>query len=392
MSKTGRNHPCPCGSGKRYKRCHGQNMRASADVSKREEPGDARRTSFKMEPTGLPGQEQYIYIQPHYRDTNDPRNQSQPMGSPGHYKVEFTLCRPGFPLHREYEGSSGHSLAGDSHLAIMDRLNIYSTVGDETFLFVGVPNSKGFLHKVVIESIYAAHFHDAQQKAYRYIAPSLSNWSVHLDIPLYVYQIDTKELATGQQMWSFVNSYQAAPFAFAPKVMMGPEFRSYASLYREALNSNTSVYQFLCFFKIIEGIQSRRNRVNAEARASGGQIKKYDERVPDTPGKFALWLDSIFPVHRPWDPMSLDSTFVAEAIGKKFGWIIDNQFRPLRRGIAHAITDSGELGVLSDEIVDRQKINKWLPLEKCMARRMLKNEFPDEFLSYLGEDGKIKGS
>jgi len=25
MTKIGRNDPCPCGSGKKYKRCHGKN-------------------------------------------------------------------------------------------------------------------------------------------------------------------------------------------------------------------------------------------------------------------------------------------------------------------------------------------------------------------------------
>ena len=30
MAKVGRNEPCPCGSGKKYKKCHGVNAQASA--------------------------------------------------------------------------------------------------------------------------------------------------------------------------------------------------------------------------------------------------------------------------------------------------------------------------------------------------------------------------
>jgi hypothetical protein len=31
-------------------------------------------------------------------------------------------------------------------------------------------------------------------------------------------------------------------------------------------------------------------------------------------------------------------------------------------------------------------------LVRCMARRMLKNEFPTQFLPYLKEDGTIQGN
>lgn len=32
----------------------------------------------------------------------------------------------------------------------------------------------------------------------------------------------------------------------------------------------------------------------------------------------------------------------------------------------------------------------WLPVAKLVARRMLKNEFPAEFLPFLGEDGEAR--
>ncbi len=41
------------------------------------------------------------------------------------------------------------------------------------------------------------------------------------------------------------------------------EFRLYASLYREALNSLSLRYQFLCYYKIAEGISARRGRLAA---------------------------------------------------------------------------------------------------------------------------------
>jgi hypothetical protein len=41
--------------------------------------------------------------------------------------------------------------------------------------------------------------------------------------------------------------------------------------------------------------------------------------------------------------------------------------------------------------MDLREVYKWLPLTKCIVRRMLKNEFPDEFLSYIKEDGTVVG-
>jgi len=43
------------------------------------------------------------------------------------------------------------------------------------------------------------------------------------------------------------------------------EFRKYASYYREGLASNSLNYQFLCFYKIIEGIRKRRHRLTTTA-------------------------------------------------------------------------------------------------------------------------------
>lgn len=88
--------------------------------------------------------------------------------------------------------------------------------------------------------------------------------------------------------------------------------------------------------------------------------------------------------------MALDSIFQPESLGKKFGDVIDNILTPLRVDIAHALSSkSGDLTLSVDDLLHIQKVNKWLPLTKCIVRRMLKDEFPEEFLSYLREDGTI---
>jgi hypothetical protein len=59
--------------------------------------------------------------------------------------------------------------------------------------------------------------------------------------------------------------------------------------------------------------------------------------------------------------MALESVFVTEARGRK----------------------------INDEALHLAKMSHWLPLLKCVVQRMLKNEFPDEYLPYLQEDGSI---
>jgi hypothetical protein len=87
------------------------------------------------------------------------------------------------------------------------------------------------------EPFDASSFHDAEQKAYHPLLPILSNWSLHLDIPVYVVQSEVVELRTGVHSGR-VNTAPAES-AFAVKgdlvVKPGSEFLHYASLYREAL-------------------------------------------------------------------------------------------------------------------------------------------------------------
>jgi hypothetical protein len=86
----------------------------------------------------------------------------------------------------------------------------------------------------------------------------------------------------------------------------------------------------------------------------------------------------------------LENTFPAEILGKKVANVFERNLQPIRVRIAHAVLQSGELVQSPDEPEEEREIIKWLPLTKCIARRLLKNEFPLEFLSYLGEDGSVR--
>ena len=351
---------------------------------------------------GLPAQLQHIITVNQFRDPEDPRNLGGPQGLQGKYKVIFVLGRPGFNLSPEGQYSFASGLRGDSHLAITkpaysppgipgaDQIRIKGTTEDGNFEFIGLPNDRGFLGKIESEPFDAAGFNDAERKAHRALGSSLSNWSVHLDIPLHVVQVESTELRTGNTQTSLFTTHLEVPFAMMPTANLEPEFRGYASLYREAMSSNSAIYQFLCLFKMIEGMSKRRARLGREARKAGKQFTRPHENIPAELSVATPWLNAIFPIRREWDPMALTSIFPDEVLGKSFQYVIDKVLYPLRVDIAHAISSqTGELTLSVDELLHTQNLNKWLPLAKCMVRRMLKNDFPREFLSYLREDGTI---
>lgn len=396
MKKIGRNALCPCGSGKKYKKCHG----AVAAASQNAPGGRSDRRMFQLPHTGMPGQTHHITLVAQFGEADDARNRTNSAGQPGRYKVIFVFNRPGYPLRPEGSIDFSDALKGDSHLAILPpalrfrgderpaKIRIDATTSTETLVFEAYANERGFLGKIVLESIHAQGFADAELRAYRALAPTLSNWSVQRDIPLHVWQTDSVEIATGNMRTTLLNPYLEAAFGAPGEFAMSDEFKRYASLYREALSSNSSAYQFLCFFKIIEGIQARRRRIGGEARNRREEPRRYNERVPADDKDRDGWLNAIFYGRPQWDALSLDEIFPPGVLGKKLSRIIDSELRPLRVAIAHAILDSGEPTLMADEQLDVQKITRWLPLNKCIARRLLKNEFPVQFLPDI-DDGKF---
>ena len=403
MTKIGRNDPCPCGSGKKYKRCCGSLSQVEAAAGRAAQTKVANLPmQTEVPPVGLPGQHQHLITVFRFTPPSDPRNQIGPQGVPGDYTVTFVLERRGYNLLPERRYSFASGLRGDSHLAITKpaftppgnpdaiQIRIYARTEDGNFTFKGLPNHAGYLGKIESEPFRAVSFSDAEEKAYRALASSLSNWSVHLDIPLNIYQVDSTHLASGNSRMSMSTPFWEVPFSVAPTAELKPEFRGYASLYREALGSNSPVYAFLCLFKIIEGIQSRRQRLAIEAKNAGTTFTLPRRRVPEKPEERIPWLNAIFPIRQAWDPIALDSIFRPEVLGKKFGDVIDKILARLRVNIAHALSlKSGELTLSVDELLHTQQVNNWLPLTKCIVRRMLKDEFPTEFLAYLKEDGTI---
>ena len=337
--------------------------------------------------SGLSGLQQRMSIMRNYTDPNDERNSGGEDGLPGRYKVVFTLGRPGFSLHDEYLIVASDYLDGDSHLAIAKPAIegtgpiVVSTETDSgVFEFTGLPNRRGFLGKLVLESIDAENREDAERRAYSALASVLSSFSVHLDLPMHIFQTDVIELRTGNIHISTTTAYPQFSYEFLRPATINVDFRFYASFYREALNSNTPVYQFICLFKIIEGIQTRQNRLAAEARGNGTVFSRPREIVPADVQEQMVWLNELFTNRQRWDAEALSYIFPQEAVGRRIRDVVDNLLRPVRVGVAHALSaDSGEPMMYADNAINIGRVVYWLPLTRIIARRLMRMEFPDEF-------------
>jgi hypothetical protein len=248
--------------------------------------------------------------------------------------------------------------------------------------FVGLANRNGYLGKLRSEPFEAQDLEGARRMVYQLMMSILSNTALELDIPMHVYQIETTEVRTGTILRNLMFPHWDSPTRPRLAPVLEQDFRIYASMYREALSSNSSVYRFLCLFKIIEAIFARRVRLAREARRKGESFSRAPEMIPENPDARVAWLNGIFLVPRDWHPLALEAIFVEKSIGRDVPFIRKEFLAPLRDRVAHALYGrSGELPMFADEALHVDEIDYWLPLTKCIVRRMIKNEFPDLFLS-----------
>lgn len=209
------------------------------------------------------------------------------------------------------------------------------------------------------------------------MTPLLSQFTLQWDVPLTIYQADVKQLSKGTVQITHRNPFLEVNVAGQVLITAGPEHRTYASVYREGLTNESPIYQFLCFYRIIESIHKRRKRLEREAKRNRTIYTPPDEIYPSTKEEGRNLLNSIYPAKPPngWDDLALNSILVSEALGQSFADITD-LLAPIRDNIAHTLLQRFEELVTSDDPLAINKIERWLPAVKSMARVMIKNDFP----------------
>lgn len=336
-------------------------------------------------PWGMPGEEHKIVVA--FLRQGMPRpNPADLQGQQGRYRVEVLLARPGYPIRKEREHKFIDDVVGTSHIKIVkpeaerglnDADRIVLQLLGKNYQILGIADKDGFLGKFVCE-LDAESNEAAEREAYGSLAPFLSAWSMNVDTPIHVETIQVKNLTTQVTVLRVVTPHFEMNFGGGSQPFFLDEFCQYASIYREGLNTNSAFYRFLCFYKIVESLITKRSREGAAKKAAGQDPRRPYEVIPDKLEETLSVLQHLYPWRTTWDQLALDQIFPKEVHGQKVTAIRDKYFRPLRVGIAHALLDKGEITVILDKMEYIQSVNKWLPLCRICARWMLLNDFPRE--------------
>jgi len=348
-------------------------------------------------PWGVPWEEYKFSVVPLFEKPTFPLK-ANINGNAGRYKVLLLLSKPGYPLTTEREKRFIDDLVRDSHISITkpnnERLSdsdvvsillqTNSTTG--SIVFTGMPNDEGRLGKLTAE-FDASNMQTAEALAYNAINPFLSSWALHLDIPVHIETIQVTEISTGlaSMRVSTPNFVMTFPGGITPA--LADEFCNYASLYREAMNTNSNFYRFLCLFKIIESVTFRRSRIAQEAKESGIEVpKRVREEVPKNNDELRRLLKVVYPWRNLWDTFALGQMLPADALGKKLSNVRTTYLEPIRDAIAHALLRSGEIKMTIDNLDHVELVNRWLPFCRVFARLMLHNDFPNQFQLRMDTD------
>ena len=318
-----------------------------------------------------------------------------PSGSPGAYRATFALHRPGYPLDTGQNAFAAELLEGDSYLKLKDSANLKVEVrmgrsSSAPLHAITSRNSRGFVAKFETDPFQARDLADARRIAFRTIAPLLSLWSIECNIPMSIYRTDVIEQATSSRSTDVVAPFPELEFnpSAPPADGVGLKFRGYAKLYRESLNCNSLAFTFLCLYRILEGLSADRKR-RVRAAKKGGQAARSRRVwvVPSTERQFVPWLNALYRARIDWKTGMMGSMFPLEARGMKITDVADEFLKPRRDGIAHAFIGKAGGDGWEESLEYHDDIEKWLPLSQMIVRRMLKDEFPTEFLVGLTDDG-----
>jgi hypothetical protein len=395
MSRQKPNAVCSCGSGRKYKKCCGA---TPTGVINSPVAVPQHNENPKLEGTwGLSGTEIMMNVRAHYADPEDARNFAHPGGDKGKYKVTFVFSKPNYAPQDERQFTvDGSAIPGNSHLHIGNStdgtLFLAVNLPDQDYKFKCYSNESGCLSRIEIEDLEADFAKDALRKAYNALSPVLSRLSLLLDVPLHLFSVTVYETAAHAFLSSFQLPYLVRQLPAYQEISQDSGFRRYASLYREALNSTSPNYQYLCFYKIIEGIRKQRELRNKEENESALQAGKKPDRpreiLPTEKTELAKWLNALLPPQR-WSDLAIEQVFPLSVRGKKINDIISHsrELDTIRNRIAHAILRDESAETLSiDDAEHVAEVHTWLPLCKCMAIYLLRREFPSEFQPANGLD------
>jgi hypothetical protein len=204
---------------------------------------------------------------------------------------------------------------------------------------------------------------------------ALSNTAVTLDMQFYVCQTDIIDEVTAARVIRISTPYPEGQYGNVISYVT-PEAAALFAIYRDAINSSSPFYQFLCFYKIIERIDRRRGEVSAAARAAGQSPSHPPLKVPDTYDEVLAWLPAFSMAGFPWTMDLARAAILPKCMGKSVKYIRDTHLTEIRDNIAHALLDSGVVTFSIDDPENLESVERWLPSLKTLTRFALSVDYP----------------
>jgi hypothetical protein len=376
MTANIRNLPCPCGSGKKYKHCHGSAAQSAQlpGISVITNPDGTKRviTRVPLDQFGPPFGFKELAVVPGFDEADLKPGECQPTpeGAPGDYEVTFVFSRPELGV-TQVQASDFEVLNGDSSLQITApeprargqaaglRIDVtYKPVkaAQKEASMVLRPNKHRRL-AIGVTTLHAEGHRQAREEANRAFLPFLSKLSFENNVPLEVKETHTRELATGGQTTQFRIPFPVHPFKGASEGLHKQEILALVSFYREGMNSTSTSYSFLCFYRILEAIYARRNQV-AKAR----KVRFVFDRDDCIGEADLLGLTKRMEGYR-------------EFIGRRFRAIYKSDLTPLRLSIAHGLLGKDDpMKDTPDDSAIRNRAGYLIPITQILARLEIHNE------------------
>src|SRR6266853_461450 len=298
--KIGRNEACPCGSGKKFKKCHGANrgFQTGTQVKETAQP-PVISASIPREKLGLPGAAYQLHTQG--------RRKGETLKPPSHtlqdnYRVVLTLSRT-MPDFQSLNFESG--VSGDSYIQFakpenertskdFDEMVIFYGHGSQRLEITGTANPQGRLAKLSVETP-APSFPEAEEIVFGAASPFLSAMAFELDVPVRLTQMDVTQMSTHNGSMTYTCPYtDMVPTGNEHNNV--PYVQSLLSLYREGINSNSPNYQFLCWYKIVEGVNVKRAEETTVLKKA--LPMSFVERLEKTKVEERKRLEEVFPIVR----------------------------------------------------------------------------------------------
>lgn len=179
----------------------------------------------------------------------------------------------------------------------------------------------------------ATHSVEARRKFQTAVLPYLDHLSYLANCPAVIAALRIEDPTNKCVSIEYVSPYRRA-VVNPGRATIYPELRSVYAMYREAKNSFSDFYKFLCYYKILEGLFGQlRADLFSRARAENISLGRPREVVPSDPELNATY-----------------QPYVGQPVKSFFDEVLTPKFR---NAVAHFVTDDGAvLNMSSPEHID----------------------------------------